>query len=78
MSHASAAFSATESISYGSWDPYLTQLRIALADRQRVLEDPEQAPPKTAEMIASGHQTWVWMHGPGKPHWEIRGTGVVF
>jgi hypothetical protein len=24
------------------------------------------------------HQVWVWMNGPGKPHWEIRGTGAMF
>ena len=23
------------------------------------------------------HQFWIWMNGPGKPHYEIRGTGAM-
>lgn len=34
----------------------------------------EKPPPTT---LPPG-QVWVWMHGPGKPHWEVRGTGVIF
>lgn len=72
-----AAFAATEAILAGDWDRHLASLRMALFDRQRVLEDMSQPPPKTREMIASGHQVWVGMNGPGKPHWEVRGTGVL-
>lgn len=73
---AAAAFAATEMIKAGEWDPYLDKLRIAVRDRQQVLEDGTQPPPKTISMLASGHQVWVWMNGPGKPHWEVRGTGL--
>jgi hypothetical protein len=72
-----AAFAAIESIRSGDWDAYRERLRRALTARQRELEDPDHVPAKTAEMLASGHQVWAWMQGPGKPHWEIRGTGAL-
>jgi hypothetical protein len=39
-----------------------------------VLLDSRKPPwrPRTME----SHQLWVWMNGPGAPHWEVRGTGV--
>jgi hypothetical protein len=74
---ASAAFAATEAIRAGEWDGFLPQIRMALADRERVLRNPDQPPPKTDAMVASGHQVWAWMNGPGKPHWEVRGTGMI-
>lgn len=73
---ASAAFAAAEAIEAGEWDAHLGQVSAALRRRRLALSDPRQPPPKTAEMEASGHQVWVWMNGPGKGHWEIRGTGA--
>lgn len=32
--------------------------------------------PPSREGLES-HQVWVWMNGPGQPHWEVRGTGVA-
>lgn len=40
-----------------------------------ILHNSSQVPPR--EWHGPG-QTWVWMNGPGEPHWEIRGTGLVF
>lgn len=37
--------------------------------------DPMVQPPK--EMLRDG-QVWVWLAGSDTPHWEIKGTGVVF
>lgn len=71
------AFGTVEGIASGEWDRFLPKILIAVRDRQRVLENHEKIPPKTRSMIVSGHQVWVWMQGPGKPHWEIRGTGLV-
>jgi hypothetical protein len=72
-----AAFAATESITAGDWDDSLLALEIVIRARRRVLENMDEPPPKTREMLASGHQVWVGMNGPGKPHWEVRGTGCV-
>jgi hypothetical protein len=72
-----AAFAATESIRAGDWDAALIPLLQVIQDRRRRLEDMSEPPPKTREMIASGHQVWVGMNGPGKPHWEVRGTGAL-
>jgi hypothetical protein len=74
---AASAFNASVEIEQGVLDRFLPQILIAIKDRQRVLEDHTKQPPKTQEMLASGHQVWVWMQGPGKPHWEVRGPGVT-
>lgn len=36
----------------------------------------DESPERTQEMIDNG-QVWVWMNGPGDPHWEMRGTGLI-
>jgi hypothetical protein len=73
---APAAFAAAEAVRSGEWDDYLLALKQAIHDRERILQDEENVPPQTVTMQASGHQVWVWMQGPGKPHWEVRGTGA--
>ena len=42
----------------------------------RTKQELSVAPPKTQEMIDSGHQVWAGMNGPLGPHWEVRGTGA--
>lgn len=69
-----AAFAATEAIAAGEWDRHLLALWRAVRER-RMLTDRSKPPTiPTPER----HQVWVWMNGPGAPHWEIRGTGVIF
>lgn len=70
------AFAASEAIAAGEWDRHLHTIQVALTRRRQELEDPNHPPPRTTAMIASGHQVWAWMNGPGKPHWEVRGTGA--
>jgi hypothetical protein len=81
MSENALGFAAVEAIRAGTLDPHLGTIARAIADRYRALASTEQLrldaqPARTPEMEASG-QHWVWMNGPGEPHWEIRGTGVV-
>lgn len=38
--------------------------------------DRDNRPPD--DILPESHQVWVWMRGPDYPHWEVRGTGVIF
>lgn len=71
-----AAFAAVEAIKAGEWDRALVPLLATVRERMALI-DPSKPPRMTPEMIASGHQVWVWMNGPGTPHWEVRGTGAL-
>lgn len=44
---------------------------VAAIDRRY---NPDQPPSRNG---LERHQVWVWMNGPGHPHWEIRGTGAL-
>lgn len=70
---AAAAYSAVEAVVRGQVDPYLAQIATAIRARQRLLHNLAKSPP--ASELEPG-QVWVQMNGPGKPHWEIRGTGL--
>jgi hypothetical protein len=70
------AFAAIEALRDGSLDDHLEQLNAAINERQR-LYDMSRPPPRTATMIEQ-HQVWAGMNGPGRPHWEVRGTGAIW
>jgi len=72
VSAASASFAAHEAILAGEWDGYLDRIAMAIRRRRRMF-DMTSPPP---EPLPAG-QVWVAMNGPGPPHWEPRGTGVV-
>ena len=68
-----AAFAATEAIRAGEWDAYLHQIAFAVKARQKLLD-----PLKKPDIPLEPAQRWVWMTGPGMPHWEVVGTGAIF
>lgn len=68
-------FSVLQAIEAGLLDDHLVQIGIGLSDRIALLRR-STPPPRTDKMRDLG-QVWVWMNGPGKGHWEIRGTGFV-
>jgi hypothetical protein len=68
-------FAAVEAIREGALDRHLDTIDQAIQARRRVLRR-SAAPGRTPEMV-DNHQHWVWINGPGEPHWEIRGTGVA-
>lgn len=69
-------FAMCEAIDVGDADDLLLSVRRSVLNRLRVLQNPDTPPADTEAMIAQ-RQLWVWMYGPGKPHWEIRGTGAL-
>lgn len=71
---ASAAFAASEAIRAGEWDDHLQQLAWEVKKRQELYD---RARPPRLTTPPEKHQVWAWMNGPGRPHWEIRGTGLV-
>jgi hypothetical protein len=68
-------FAASEAIQSGELDDYLDQLLVVIQARRR-LYDMTRSPARTPEMVANG-QVWAGMNGPGRPHWEVRGTGAM-
>lgn len=71
---APAAFAALTAIEAGEWDRFLLRLRAAIEQRRRT--DAYKAHLIAGDDVSS-HQHQVWMNGPGEPHWEIRGTGLI-
>jgi hypothetical protein len=62
-------------------------LPLPIVPRDYVDIDGDTAPPELLDIDnppeydlpgMEHHQVWVWMNGPGKPHYEIRGTGGAF
>lgn len=72
VSQSAAAFAASEAIKGGEWDRFLAQIGSAVRERQMVLDHTR----KPTIPLPPG-QVWAWMHGPGTPHWEPRGTGAL-
>lgn len=72
----SLGFAAVEAIRDGALDRHLDTIDRAIGARRRAIRRLNTQPERTAEMVAN-HQHWVWMNGPGEPHWEVRGTGVT-
>lgn len=70
--NAAFAFAAREAIEAGEWDRFLVSLAVAVRKRMELIDrskKPSEPPPP--------YQHWVWMNGPGTPHWEIVGTGAI-
>jgi hypothetical protein len=66
------AFATVEAIKAGDCDRHLRTILAATKERLELIDPskpPRRKPPES-------HQLWVWMNGPGTPHWEIRGTGA--
>lgn len=72
-SQAGFAFAATEAIRSGDWDDFIGPLFVAITKR-RELYNQKKSPSRAG---LEDHQVWAWMNGPGRPHWEVRGTGLV-
>lgn len=66
------AFAFAMAVEDGCVDRNLLLIRAAVNERLELIN--EQRPPRIK--LPAG-QVWVWMNGPGAPHWERRGTGVV-
>lgn len=67
-----AAFAASQAITDGEWDKSLFPLLLAIKDRMELINHDK----KPARSLPAG-QIWVWMGGPGTPHWEVVGTGAL-
>lgn len=67
-----AAFAANEAIRSGEFDSFLDELLRTVQARRELIDHSRK--PKT--WLPPG-QVWAWMNGPGTPHWEPRGTGVI-
>lgn len=67
------AFAALEHINAGDWDDWLPLFRGAALRRATIYNHKRQ--PDRTEL--ADHQLWVWMTGPGRPHWVIVGTGAL-
>lgn len=72
MTAEALAFAAVTAIENGEWDRFLAQIALAVRRRLMLLDRTRQP----SEPLPRG-QVWVWMNGPGTPHWEIRGTGAL-
>lgn len=67
------AFAFAMAVEEGLVDRNLLFIRVAINERLELIN--EMRPPRIK--LPAG-QVWAWMNGRGNPHWERRGTGVIF